>query len=385
MPTPRKPPRLWIRPARRDEAGNIIAQATYVILDRGKHIATGCAPSETSEAGRVLNAYLKERYEPLRQARDIERIKVGDVLLIHLEDNADRQSDPKKFASRIGRLNDFWGNRTLSEITNKSCRDYVKQRESVSGARRELEDLRSAIGHHKQEGLHRGEVVVSLPERSEPRDRWLTRQEAAKLLWTCWRTREKQEGAMTRKYPLRHLARFILIGIYTGTRSASIAAASPEREEGRSWVDLERGVFYRRQIGRRKTKKRQLPAPIPPRLLAHMRRWHRLGIAKEHFVEFRGKPIKSVKTAFASAVDKAKIPHCTPHTLRHTAATWMMQNRAPLWQAAGYLSMSEQTLENVYGHHHPDHYADAVEAINRPKPKDKKPPKDDDTQPTDRQ
>jgi integrase len=174
-----------------------------------------------------------------------------------------------------------------------------------------------------------------------------------------------QEGAWTRKYPLRHLARFILIGLYTGTRSASIAAASPKREEGRSWVDLERGVFYRRQIGRRKTKKRQLPAPIPPRLLAHMRRWHRLGIADEHFVEFNGKPVKSVKTAFASAVEKAGIAHCSPHTLRHTAATWLMQNGAPLWQAAGYLSMSEQTLERVYGHHHTDHYAEAVEAIGR--------------------
>jgi integrase len=388
MSTARRPPRLWLRPTRRDKVGAIIGQATYIIVDRGQHIATGCFAGEAESAGRELAKYIAEQYEPQRKARDIERIKVGDVLLIHHTDNASRQSDPKKFAARIARLNAFLGDLTLSDINKKRCRDYEAWRKTASGARRELEDLRSAINHHKAEGLHRGEIVVTLPEKSEGRTRWLTRNEAAKLLWTCWRTREKQRGEMTDKRPLRHLARFILIGLYTGTRAASIAAASTHQVEGRSWVDLDRGIFYRRQIGRRKTKKRQMPAPIPPRLLAHMRRWHRLGIAKEHFVEFNGKPVKSVKTAFASAVKKAKIPHCSPHSLRHTAATWLMQNRAPLWQAAGYLSMSEQTLETVYGHHHLDYVSEAVDAINRPKPK-KPTPKasepEEPVQPTDNQ
>lgn len=186
-------------------------------------------------------------------------------------------------------------------------------------------------------------------------------------MWTCWRAREKQEGRPTKKRPLRHLARFILIGLYTGTRAGAIATASPRREEGRSFVDLERGIFYRLAIGRRATTKRQTPAPIPPRLLAHMRRWHRLGIAKEHFVEFNGKPVKSVKTAFHSAIGKAGIDHASPHTLRHTAATWLMQNGAPLWQAAGFLGMSEKTLRDVYGHHHPDFMQEAVAAYAKPR------------------
>jgi hypothetical protein len=71
---------------------------------------------------------------------------------------------------------------------------------------------------------------------------------------------------MSTKRPLRHIARFILIGIYTGTR----ATASPYPQQGHSFVDLERGIFYRKQIGKRATKKRRTPAP--PRLLAHMRR-----------------------------------------------------------------------------------------------------------------
>jgi hypothetical protein len=73
-----------------------------------------------------------------------------------------------------------------------------------------------------------------------------------------------------------------LIGLYTGTRAGAIATASPYREPGRSYVDLDRGIFYRKAIGRRATKKRQTPAPIPPRLLVHMRRWTaRVGPARK--------------------------------------------------------------------------------------------------------
>src|SRR6185437_11182459 len=74
------------------------------------------------------------------------------------------------------------------------------------------------------------------------------------------------------KFPLKHLARFLLIALYTGTRSGAVLTASPYPGEGRSYVDLERGIFYRLAEGARETNKRQPPVPIPPRLLAHMRR-----------------------------------------------------------------------------------------------------------------
>jgi hypothetical protein len=61
----------------------------------------------------------------------------------------------------------------------------------------------------------------------------------------------------THRRPLRHIAGFILIGLYTGTRAGTIATASPCAEPGRSHVDLERGIFYRKPIGKRATKKRQ--------------------------------------------------------------------------------------------------------------------------------
>jgi integrase len=84
----------------------------------------------------------------------------------------------------------------------------------------------------------------------------------------------------------------------------------------------------------------------------------------EHFVEWHGAGVQSVKTAFKTAVRLAKLSgKLTPHTLRHTAATWLMQRGAPIWQAAGYLGMSAEMLDRVYGHHSPEHLKQAAEAI----------------------
>jgi hypothetical protein len=62
------------------------------------------------------------------------------------------------------------------------------------------------------------------------------------------------------------------------------------------------------------TKKRQPPVPIPPRLLAHLRRWRARGTVRDYVVEWNGEPIKSVKTAFKSAVAQAGLDGKVHHT-----------------------------------------------------------------------
>ena len=80
-------------------------------------------------------------------------------------------------------------------------------------------------------------------------------------------------------------------------------------------------------------------------------------------------PVKSVKTAFKRAVSLSKLEgKVSPHTLRHTAATWLMQIGVSTWEAAGFLGMSEKTLRDVYGHHHPDYLQAAAKAIGAKKP-----------------
>jgi integrase len=297
------------------------------------------------------------------------------VLDIYDADSREGQANKRTFDGRIARLNDFFGDMMLADVNGQTCREYAKQRESPGGARRDLEDLRAAINHHAKEGLHRGVVRVTLPQKGRARERWLTRSEVARLVWACWRYREQQRrhrgkdaGKIlpTKKRSLQHIARFILMAAYTGTRVGAIAAASPYRAEGRSWVDLDAGLFYRRPEGQRETNKRQPPVPVPPHLLAHMRRWKRRKISTSHFIEYRGVPVKEINKGFAKAVEIAGLEgHVIPHTLRHTAATWLMQNGTEIWEAAGYLGMSEKMLRDTYGHHHPNYLRGAAANIRR--------------------
>jgi hypothetical protein len=75
-------------------------------------------------------------------------------------------------------------------------------------------------------------------------------------------------------------------------------------------------------------------------------------------------PVTSVKKGFKSAVGLAVLPgKVTPHTLRYTAATWLMQRGGSVWEAAGFLGMSAEVLLGTYGHHHPDFLHDAANAI----------------------
>ena len=154
-------------------------------------IATGCFAGEDKLAEQRLAEYIASKYKPKRNERPIADTKLADVLSIYL-DFKDPDAENTKLAKRIGRLNDYCGNDTLADVNGDYCREYVKKRGSAGGSRRDLEDLRAAINHHHVEGYHREIVKVVLPEKGEARDRWLTREEAAKLMWTCWRHREVQ-------------------------------------------------------------------------------------------------------------------------------------------------------------------------------------------------
>jgi integrase len=172
-----------------------------------------------------------------------------------------------------------------------------------------------------------------------------------------------QKGRETERRSRRHVARFILVGLYTGTRAGAICAASFQPAIGRGHIDLDRGIFYRRAQGASPTKKRQPAAMLPPRLLAHIRRWAEKGIAARAVVEFEGRPVKSVRKAFARAAKDAGLAGVTPHVLRHKAASWAMQGGANIYASADYLGMTIETLERVYGHLRPDHHAGVVAAM----------------------
>lgn len=183
-------------------------------------------------------------------------------------------------------------------------------------------------------------------------------------LGAAWRYREVQKGKPTGRRSRQHIARFILLALYTGTRAGAVCGAALHPTIGRGWIDVARGVFYRRPDGERETKKRKPPVPLPPALHGHLRRWKRRG--QRFAVEWLGEPVSSIKKAFRAVAQDAGLgPNVTPHVLRHTAATWLMQAGTDPWEAAGFLGMTVETLMNRYGHHHPDYLSCARGAFSR--------------------
>ena len=127
------------------------------------------------------------------------------------------------------------------------------------------------------------------------------------MLWAAWRLKQSWKGNRSDRATGKHLARFILIGLYTGTRHAAICAASFERKFGRGYIDLERGIFERKALCARATNTRQPPVRLHHRLLAHLRRWHRLGSKEDAVVEWNGKSVKSIAKSFRRARESMTI------------------------------------------------------------------------------
>jgi integrase len=190
-------------------------------------------------------------------------------------------------------------------------------------------------------------VAVELPEATEPHDRWLKRNEVARLLRAALRSPKAR----------LYLPLFILLALYTGRRKAAVLSLRWHQ------VNLDAETINFEQ-GRR-TKKRKGGIPIPPRLLPHLIRARRRGTDLGYVLHINGERIGDIKKGFEAACLKAGLHDTTPHVLKHTAITWAMQNRIDLWQAAGFFATSVPTLIRVYGHHHPDQMREAAEIVGR--------------------
>jgi len=322
----------------------------YIVWTKqGRSYERSTGTANRREAEIALSDYLRQ--QPGNSApRDPSEILVTSVLDDYASDHGGDVMDPTRLAGAVLRLTDYFEGKSVQDVTKQTCRGYGRHRDRAAGTvRRELTVLRAAINHAHREGRLTRPVTVDLPEAPPPRTRWLRRDEAAALL----------SAALHEPRVRLHLPLFILIGLYTGQRKEAILSLR--------WpmVDLHNGLIDFRVPGRRETKKKRSHTQIPPILLSHLRRARKRGSDLGHVVNENGLAIKDIKRSFKTATATAKLVEVTPHTLRHTCATWLMQAGVKKWEVAGFLAMSMDTLERVYGHHHPDHYSEAANAFSR--------------------
>lgn len=353
MPRPQKPARLWLR----SRAGRA---PQFVILHNGREIGTGCGAGDERGAQEALATYLAETYRPDTRQRDSAQVSVADTLTLYMKDVAPHTAAPALIGYHVDHLLAFFGERKLTQVNGSLCRAYATARMAkvkASTIRRELVTLQAAFNHWHRESPLAAVPRVWKPDDGPPRARHLSRLEVAALLRAARRLR------------FRHVARFILIALYTGTRHAAVLALRWTPSDDAGHIDVERGLIVRMGAREAATKKRRPVSRIPSRLMAHVRIWHRVDMAEgpqAAVVRWKGLPIRKERRAWAQVVKAAGLgADVTPHVLRHTCATWARANGVHQWDISGLTGMSLRTLEGVYAHHDPDYQEGAVTAFKR--------------------
>ncbi len=395
MPRKAKGARLYLRSARSDRA----AEAVWVIRDGANEVSTGCPEARLADAERRLADYIAAKHVPARPSTgDSAEVLIADVLALYARERVPHLADPRSARMWIGHLDEFWGESTCAEVKRSNCQRYVAWRTSThprgvktdaakakrvtaATATRELGVLAAAIGWWDRETPFTRKPVVTLPPRPEsPRDA-LTRHQVARLLMAArgyrWHpaTESWSFRGRTTRTNRRHLRRFILLGVYTGSRPGLLPKLLWNEGAAQPWVDLDDGQIYRRgRLERDRPTKRRPVSRLPDNLLGHARRWRAAderaaAAAKTQppgtVIHWRGEPLADrIRTAFEGCVADAGLPpEVTAHWLRHTCATWLMEANTELWAAAAYTGMTVAVLEKHYGHHRPSHNAGARRAL----------------------
>lgn len=397
-----KGPRLYLRAGRIHPRTGQPIPDIYYIRDGTAQVSTGCGPERLRDAEQALAEYIASKWSPeavvTERDGDPAAVYVAEVIALYLQEKAPQSPDPVSMKGRFASLLAFWGEKTVADVKRSSCKDYVAWRTAQpiksftkstprmateQAARRDLEDLSAAIGYWAAEYPLLMRPKVWLPEKPDsPRDA-LSRDQIARLLKAAMGYRLK-DGKWTRlslsaQLNRAHLRRFILIGVYTGTRPGVIPKLLWHESATQAYVALDDGTIYRRGKGEKdhRTKRRPL-VRIPGRLIAHMARWSEADALVRRTDPNTGQPLPittvlhhggrplagKIRRGFEACVRDAGLDaEITPHWLRHTCATLLLEGGASLWDAAAYTGMTTKTLENCYGHHRPNHQSGARRAL----------------------
>lgn len=342
-------------------------------FERGKRRRRSTCTSSRSDAEKQLADFLLESRKTEGTFLPSERL-IGDILADYVLEKGKFAKSQKTLKNCVTALSIFWGAKVAHEIREQTCREYMAYRNQVFRARkkklfphlthiddikpsqvaRELSVLSAAINHDYKARRLTLPIPVWKPKFDNRKDRWLTRKDAAALLNAARETRDACE----------YLPLFILIGLYTGARHGAIL------ELKWSQIDFAQGMMDYRN-GEVTNKGRSL-IPIPPRLLTFLRLARiRRGTPNGYVIHINQEPIKSLKKGFAEVCRKAGLSGVSPHTLRHTAASWMAQKGVSFPVIARYLGHADsRTTERIYAHHAPDYLRSAVESYSLKLPHD---------------
>lgn len=257
-------------------------------------------------------------------------------------------------AACIAVLKTALGSYDVQQLTPAVLAGYERDRKAgkVNGRkvgagtlRRELNCLSAAINHavRSKRVSAADKPHISLPDAPPPKDIWLSAEQLRRFL----------DMAQT-LFPgdkLSRLYRFVVIAAETAARKTSIVRLRWDQ------VDLTNRLVHFQNDGLARTKKRRVAVPMSDALYDMLKRAY-----AERTTDWVLDNPHSVQRHFDLLRDRAGagFEKVTPHTLRHTWATQAAQAGVPLFEIAGVLGDTIQTVMKVYAHHSPDHLRGAV-------------------------
>lgn len=327
-------------------------------FEKGNRKRQSTSTSDSALAKKKLAEFLQ------RQERRASGRLLDEIFASYLTEHARYVANPESLTFCIENLAPFFSEMVWNEVTPAKCQEYERWRQdefhkkelikkqkyekkykkldkeyeikrlSASTVRKDLAILKAALNHDK-EALRIDYVpTLWLPQDAQPRKRWLRRREVAALLHAA-------------RKETRHLPWFILLSVYSAQRTQAILRLTWDR------VDFDSGLIDW-QYGNATNKQRpeqKMSAGIR-RALMYLQKY---STPDGYVLHLDGERINSIKKSFRTAIKDASLKHATPHTLKHTAITWMMQSGVSAWEVAGFTGTSLATIEKVYGHHAPEH------------------------------
>ena len=231
-----------------------------------------------------------------------------------------------------------------TQLTPKAVREWASKRGASPGTiLREVGVLRAALSWAVE---HQWIAPAQLPIISNPvatppsRKRWLTKKEAKALLDGC---REP------------HIRLFIMLGLHTLARSGAILEAR--------WRQIKWGKRPQIDYGTGHGNKRRQIVPLNSEIAGLLKSAQHLACSG-FIVEFRGEGVRTVKNGFAATVRRAGLSDdVTPHVLRHSGASWLVEEGLPDDEVARMLGDTPEMVRRVYGHFSPDYLRRASNAL----------------------
>lgn len=239
-----------------------------------------------------------------------------------------------------------FGHRDGEAVTKGECQSYIAARHKLGRSdgsiHTELGHLRTVLVWAQKNRLINHAPEIYRPEKPSPKDRYLTRDEAQRIL-----------AAAT----LPHVKLSIHLMLATAARVSAILELTWDR------VDFKRRLIHLIDPTVKIRRKGRATVPINSTLMAALQE-AKGGALSEYVVEWSGERVKSIRKGIATAADKAGLDDVSPHVFRHTSAVWMAEAGIPITEIAQYLGHSNPSVTyRVYSRYSPDHLRKAASAL----------------------